>query len=264
MTRTPRWAQIWSILRIAAALLIGAAIIAQASRTIGGAIDARGDVLTTTVNFFSFFTILSNVLSVVVLAWAAIWFWTRGRDTAVDRAAPRGVARLADTASRPEPRVLATLLACATTYMIVTGIVYNLLLRSIALPQGTTVPWSNEVLHVVGPLFLLADLFLAPRRRALPWRAVAEIVVVPLLWVVYTLLRGPLTTSPSTGDPFWYPYPFLNPNNFDNGYGAVAVYVVGIAVVIALAAWLTVGVGRRRGAAEPTTDDDVVAARSAV
>lgn len=233
MTRTPRWAQTWTVLRLIAAGLIAAAILAQASRTIGGAVAAQGDILTTTVNFFSFFTILSNVLSAVVLAWAAIRFWTRGREDA----------------AAPEPRILATLLACATTYMIVTGIVYNVLLRGIALPQGTTVPWSNEVLHVVGPVFLLADLFLGPRRRSLPWRAVAEIVVVPLAWVVYTLVRGPLTTNPVTGQAFWYPYPFLNPNNFDDGYVTVAVYVVGIAVVIALAAWLVVGVGRRRGAA---------------
>lgn len=236
MTRTPRWAAIWTVVRAAAAVLIAAAVIAQASRTIGGMIASGGDVVTTVVNFFSFFTILSNVLSVIVLAWAALWFWTRGRQDA----------------SRPEPRPLAVALACATSYMIVTGIVYNVLLRGIPLPQGTTVPWSNEVLHVVGPIVLFADLFLGPRRRALAWRAVAEVLVLPIVWVVYTLVRGPLTTNPNTGDPFWYPYPFLNPNSFANGYGTVAVYVVGIAVVIALAAWLVVWVGRRRGTAPST------------
>ncbi|WP_243075988.1 Pr6Pr family membrane protein [Microbacterium sp. SS28] len=231
MTRTPAWASIWTAARAVAALLILAAIVAQAQTTIGGAIDGGRDVVTTTVNFFSFFTILSNVISVVVLAWAAVWFWSKGRST-----------------ESPEPRALATVLACATTYMIVTGIVYNLLLRGITLPQGTTVPWSNEVLHVVGPLFLLADLFLGPGRRALPWRAIAEVLVFPIAWVIYTLVRGPLTTSPVTGDGSWYPYPFLNPANFDDGYAGVAVYVVGIAVAIGLAATLVVWVGRRRGA----------------
>lgn len=229
------------------AALIAAAVIAQAARTIGGAVASGGDVLTTAVNFFSFFTILSNVLSVVVLAWAGMWFWTRGTSDPAE----------------PEPRVLATLLACATTYMIVTGIVYNTLLRSIALPQGTTVPWSNEILHVVGPVFLLADLLLGPRRRALPWRGVAEIVVVPLAWVVYTLVRGPLTTNPVSGQPFWYPYPFLNPNSFEDGYVTVAVYVVGIAVVIALAAWLVVGVGRRRAQSAASDREAETAATTA-
>jgi hypothetical protein len=232
MTRTPRWAQSWTVVRAVAAALIAAAVIAQASRTIGGMVDAGGDVFTTVVNFFSFFTILSNVLSVVALGWAAIWFWTRGRSREI-----------------PEPRSLAVALACATSYMIVTGIVYNVLLRGIPLPQGTTVPWANEVLHVVGPIVLLADLFLGPRRRPLPWRAIAEVLVLPVVWVVYTLVRGPLTTNPNTGEPYWYPYPFLNPNSFAQGYATVAVYVVGIAIVIALAAWLVVWVGRRRGMA---------------
>ncbi|WP_345801047.1 Pr6Pr family membrane protein [Microbacterium sp. AZCO] len=230
MTRTPAWARTWALMRAAASLLILAAIVAQAVRTIGGAIDAGRDVATTIVNFFSFFTILSNVVSVVVLAWAAVWFWSRGRRVAA-----------------PEPRALATVLACATTNMLVTGVVYNTLLRGIALPQGTTVPWSNEVLHVVGPIFLAADLFLAPRRRALPWRSIAEVLIFPIVWVVYTLVRGPLTTNPTTGAPFWYPYPFLDPNNFDDGYGTVALYVAGIAIAISLFATLVVWVGRRRG-----------------
>ena len=41
--------------------------------------------------------------------------------------------------------------------MVVTGVVYNLLLRGIVLDQGTTVPWSNEVMHLVGPAFMLLD-----------------------------------------------------------------------------------------------------------
>jgi hypothetical protein len=110
------------------------------------------------------------------------------------------------------------------------------------------VPWSNEVLHVIGPVILLADLFVGPRRRALAWRAIGEIVLVPILWVVYTLVRGPLTTNPATGEAFWYPYPFLNPNLPGSSYGTVAVYVVGIAVVIALAAAFVVWLGRRRAA----------------
>ncbi len=61
-------------------------------------------------------------------------------------------------------------------------------------------------------------------------------------------MRGPLVTNPINGDPFWYPYPFLNPNNFDNGYLGVTAYVVGIAVAILAVGLLVVWVGRRRGA----------------
>lgn len=218
----------YAAVRMAMAALIVAAVIAQAALTVSGAIDASRDVTTTVVNFFSFFTIQSNVVAAVTLALGALWTWARGRR------------------ERVEPRWFAILLACATSYMLVTGVVYNLLLRNVSVAEGLTVPWSNEVLHVFGPLFLLVDLFVAPRRRALPWSTIGIAVIYPIAWVVYTLIRGPLTTAPLTGAPWWYPYPFLDPH-LQGGYGGVAVYIVGIAVAMAAFATLVVCVGRRRG-----------------
>lgn len=228
MLRTPLWSLIWSLLRLGMAAAIVAAIVAQLVQSVSGAIEAGRDVLTIIANFFSFFTILSNTASAVILATAAIWYLSQGRRAKV------------------EPRWLAFLLAAVTTYMIVTGIVYNTLLRGIALEPGSIVAWSNEILHLIGPLFLLLDLFLGPFRRALPWRTVLGIVVFPLLWVAYTLLRAPFIINPGTGDPYWYPYPFLNPNN-PGGWGSVVVYVIVIAAAIIAVALLVVWVGRRRG-----------------
>lgn len=231
MTRAPWWENTWAAVRIVAAGLIAAAVIAQAQVTFSLAAETGRDMTTTVVNFFSFFTILSNVSSVVVLAWASLWLWMRGRDAA----------------GRPavEPTALAVALASVSTYMIVTGIVYNTLLRNIELPQGTTVPWSNEVLHVVGPLVLLLDVFFGPRPRALRWTALWAVVAFPIVWVVYTLVRGPLTVNPVTGAEWWYPYPFLDPA-LQGGYGGVALYVAGIAAVIALVGWFVLWVDRRR------------------
>ena len=191
------------------AAVIATAIVAQLSLSVGRAIENGNDVPTVIANFFSFFTILSNATSAVILVWAALWYFTRG------------------TRARAEPRGLAIALASITTYMIVTGLVYNILLRNIELPQGSEpIPWSNETLHVVAPVFLLLDLFLGPLRRRLNWSAVVAIAVFPIVWAVYTLVRGPLVTSPITGNPYWYPYPFMDPNNFANGYLGVSVYVV--------------------------------------
>lgn len=228
MLRTPLWSLIWSLLRLGMAAAIVAAIVAQLVQSVSGAIEAGRDVLTIIANFFSFFTILSNTASAVILATAAIWYLSQGRRAKV------------------EPRWLAFLLAAVTTYMIVTGIVYNTLLRGIALEPGSIVPWSNEILHLIGPLFLLLDLFVGPFRRALPWRTVLGIVVFPLVWVAYTLLRAPFIINPGTSDPYWYPYPFLNPNN-PGGWGSVLVYVIVIAAAIIAVALLVVWVGRRRG-----------------
>lgn len=221
----------WPFARLAAAALTAAAIIAQLQLTLSNAASAAtpwgSHLPTVATNFLSFFTIQSNLLAAIVLTIAAVWA-LRQKDTAT-----------------PEPAWLATALACASTYMIVTGIVYNLLLRGIPLPQGGTVPWSNEVLHVVVPLFLLADVLFAPRRRALPWSTVLVAAIYPIVWVAYTLLRSELITAPATGDPWWFPYPFLNWHVI--GFGAVSLYIVGIAAAIIGVAALVVLVGRRRG-----------------
>lgn len=220
----------WSVLRIAAAALIAAAVIAQLMRTLENAVAEGFHLPTVTANFFSFFTIESNLFAAIVLVIAAVRTWTVREER--------------------DPAWLAIALAAVSTFMIITGIVYNLLLRGIELPQGQTVPWSNEVLHVIGPLFLLLDVLFAPRRRGLPWATVGIVVMYPIVWAVYTLVRANLITNPGTGDPWWYPYPFLNPH-VQGGYGGVALYIVGIAAAFALVAWGIVAVGRRR---DPLTE----------
>ncbi|WP_425839410.1 Pr6Pr family membrane protein [Microbacterium sp. PA5] len=228
--RSPAFTTTWSILRLVMGLVIVAAVVTQLVASVATTVELGRDLGTVIANFFSFFTILSNVLAASVLLWAGIDARRRDR-TAVESPA------------------LATALACATTAMIITGIVYNLLLRGITLPQGSEpVPWSNEVLHLIGPLFLLLDLLFGPRRRDLPWRSVLVVLAFPLVWVTYTLLRGPLVTNPATGDPWWYPYPFLNPNN-PGGWPSVLVYIAGISIAFVAVGAFTVWIGRRRAAA---------------
>lgn len=220
----------WSALRLLMAAAIAVAVAAQFLKSMGTAAGLGRDAATTAANFFSFFTILSNVSAAVVLAWAALWWVTRGRRS-----------------GGAEPPALGVALACVSTYMIVTGIVYNTLLRGIQLPQGSEpIPWSNEILHLVAPIFLLLDVLLGPARARLPWSRLFVVVAFPLAWVVYTLVRGPLTVNPATGDPWWYPYPFLDPHVQPWGYGGVALYIVGIAILVAAVAWLVLAVGRQR------------------
>ncbi|MBN9176822.1 MAG: Pr6Pr family membrane protein [Microbacterium sp.] len=227
--------RLWSLLRLAVAALIVAAIVAQLIRSTTNSIEKGWPVAPTIIDFFSFFTILSNALAVVVLLIGGILML---RGTGGEGAAGK---------SAVESRGFATVLVCVSTYMIITGIVYNLLLRNIPLPQGATVPWSNEILHVWAPIFLLLDVLLAPRRRALGWSALGAVVVFPLVWLAYTLIRGPLLHDFRTGNAWWYPYPFLNPNVQPWGYGGVALYSIGIAIAIVAVGAFTVWVGRRRG-----------------
>jgi hypothetical protein len=225
--------RVWSIVRLVGAAGILAAVTNQLAVTMGNALSSTtpygSHIPTVAANFLSFFTIESNIWAAVMLIIAAVWsLRTAG-------------------AQDPEPRWIAILLACGSTYMIVTGIVYNLLLRGVALPQGTTVVWANEMLHVVGPLVLLADVLFAPRRRCLGWGVVAITAVFPLAWAVYTLLRANLILAPLTGNPGWYPYPFLDPRLVPGGYLGVAGYIVGIAVAILAVGTGVVWASRKRG-----------------
>lgn len=223
----------WPWVRLAAAALGCAALIRQLvlavtnARTAGT--EAASHLPTVIANFFSYFTVLSNLIAAVALILGAVWMLRHRHDRA------------------PEPIWLSTLFACAATYMIVTGIVYNVLLRSIQI-AGISDPWTNEALHVVIPLVMLADVLLAPHRRSLHYRTVAVIAAFPLVWAVYTLVRADHVTAPSTGNPWWYPYPFLDPH-LQGGYAVVVVYIIGIAAVILTVGAGVIWVGRRRRAA---------------
>lgn len=235
---SPRGMRAWSFVRLLGAALILAAVAHQLIITVTNALEAttpHGSHLPTVLaNFASFFTIESNLSAVVALLLAGLW-------------------GLRAAEGEREPRGLAILLACASTYMITTGIVYNTLLRGIELPQGATVTWANEMMHLIGPLLLLADVLVAPGRGPLRKRTVAVIAAFPVLWAVYTLVRGPLITSPATGLHYWYPYPFLNPNQ-PGGYPLVAVYIAGIAVVVLAIGSGVVWISRRRNRSRATAD----------
>jgi hypothetical protein len=237
---------LWAVLRILMAVSVVAAIVGQLMLSVSVVEGSDRSVALLFWNFFSFFTIDSNTLTVVVLLMGAWFLFTR---------------------TGPDARWFTVLRLVLVTYMTTTGVVYNLLLRGIELPQASTLPWSNEVLHVIAPIFVLLDWILAPGRTPLPyWRSIRVVVIFPIVWVAYTLVRGPFTPNELTGATSWYPYPFLNPNQSANGYLSVAFYVVLIAAIIGLIAagaiWVS-RVGSRRGGrgADAAGDAEVLAAR---
>jgi hypothetical protein len=208
------------------AVAIVAAVIAQFSASLAFWNDRGIDnVGSQSLNFFSFFTVESNIAAAVVLAVGAVLLAVR---------------------PGPDPTAYALTRASVVTYMVVTGVVYNLLLRGIELPQGSTVAWSNEVLHVVAPLYLLIDWVFAPGRSPIAPRKIWVVLVFPLVWTAYTLVRGPFVDDQVYGNAFWYPYPFLNPFTSANGYLSVTFYVILIAVVIGLVAAGVLWISRRR------------------
>lgn len=228
-------------MRIAAVLAriaVGVAIIAAIAAQLGASVEFAGrdgdpDTANVVVNFLSYFTVDSNTLAAGVLLCGAVLLLR----------------------NRPDSRSFAVIRLAVTTYMVITGIVYNLLLRGL-LVQGNVVGWSNEVLHLIGPLYLLLDWLFAPGRRRLASRDALPALIFPAGWLVYTLVRGPFAADPFRPTDYWYPYPFLNPVTSTGGYGTVAVYSLGIAVAVVAVAMGLAWVSRRLPA--PTVAGDAV------
>ena len=212
-----------ALARVLFAALGIAAIVAQLGRSIENWHSTGLSVAFGVTNFFSFFTIDSNVATIVVLLIGAAFAF----------------------AKRDDPHWYLVFRAIVVTYMAVTGVVYNLLLRGVELPQGTTVEWSNEVLHVVACAYIVLDWFIAPGRVALNWRSLRAIVVFPLIWVAYTMIRAPFTVGETLNHKAFYPYPFLDPSLAHEGWFSVGFYIVLIAGVVLGAGAGVVWVSRR-------------------
>ena len=203
------------VLRILLAVLVLAAIVTQITdQLLNNAFDAAG--------YFGFFTIQSSLMNVVVLFVG-------------------GVLALRLPA---EPELLARVRMATLSYAVITGVVYNLLLRNLP-PDGSFVgiSWPNEVLHVWAPTLILLDWLFAPGRPALAWKAIWFALIYPLTWLAYALLRGTFTD--------WWTYPFLNPNE-PGGWLSVLLYIVVIAGVIVGISAAAIGLSRI-GRRDPVT-----------
>lgn len=211
----------WSVFRALAALTIAFTLVYLFAHDLSY-VQAADDppaahVPTYVANFFSYFTIESNIFAALYLGAAALWGLTRGR---------RG--------ARPS-RALAIFQVLAACCMLLTGVVYNVLLRGDDTAGGVApyVEWTSELMHVVAPLVLLIDVLIAPRPRRIPWAALLVPIGYAIAYVAYTLMRAPFIVSPVGGAPSWYPYPFFNPA-VQGGWGGVLTYIgvmsVGFAV----------------------------------
>jgi hypothetical protein len=164
------------------------------------------------VNFFGYFTNLSNIFASVVFTIGAIYL-LQGRVPTPTDDLVRGAAVVA---------------------MAVVGIVFSVLLQDTDL--GTLLPWVNFVVHYVMPVVVVADWLYQPPKSAITLRQVGFWLIYPLLYVIYTLIRGAITG--------FYPYPFLNPDTV-GGYGGVTLYCIGIFVLFLLVGWALIALGNR-------------------
>jgi hypothetical protein len=168
-----------------------------------------GQMLGTVITFFSFFTILINILVALVLTVAGLrpgrgqWF------------------------HRPSVQ------AGTAVYIAIVGCSYQLLLRHLWNPQGAQ--WLADILlHSVIPLvYILYWLLFAPR-TGLRWKDALAWLVCPAVYFVYVLARGALIGI--------YPYPFVDVTAL--GYAGVFVSAGIFLLVFLGTGLLIVAVGR--------------------
>ena len=158
------------------------------------------------VNMVFFFTIESNIILMVTCALLALRLTGWGATFAAFRTA-------------------------GLLGIVLTGIVYHAVLKDLVDLHG----WAavcDYILHTADPVLAAVGwLVFGPRGYAYR-RAVLLATLFPLLYIVVTLVRGPVVS--------WYPYPFVDV--ITHGYPTVAFNCVLVAVlffaVAGAASWL--------------------------
>ncbi|MDQ2660916.1 MAG: Pr6Pr family membrane protein [Actinomycetota bacterium] len=171
-----------------------------------------------TANFFSYFTIQSAVMAVVVLLVAGAFALLTPRD----------------------PAWLGVVRTIVTVYVLVSGIVFGLIVAQASTRDyRVDVPWSDTLLHFVVPALAViawaTDSVTAVNARV-PWSTVGWVLVYPSIWLAYTLVRG--------ADVGWYPYFFLDEAQVDGPVG-VALYCTLVLVIFLVLTAALVAVNRR-------------------
>jgi hypothetical protein len=195
---------------LAAIGLLVTLVIQIADRVVNNAFDPW--------EYFSYFTIETSLMNIVVFAVGGVLALRMPRDTAL----------------------FTTVRMATLTYAIITAGVYNVLLRNVHHDGFQGLGWPNEVIHVWIPLLIVLDWLISPGRPALSWRTLRIVMIYPLAWLAYSLLRGAVSNG-------IYPYPFLDPETA--GWGSVIAYIVALSCVLVGLAALAVLYSRRVGSA---------------
>lgn len=138
--------------------------------------------------FFSYFTVLSNILATFVFLYFGLGL--------------------------KKNNLINKLYGPSVLYMTITGVIFWTILRNHHLVA--TVPWITMVMHGVMPIIVFLGWILFRPKIKLDYKDALVWQIFPLLFVIYTLIRGPFA--------HWYPYFFLNPEKA-GGYTGVSLYV---------------------------------------
>lgn len=212
--RGGRAALIW---RSLFALVGWGALGLQYGLMLGGNPDQGAAELT--LNFLSFFTILTNVLVAAALTLTVVGAGTRLGRWAGSEGVRAGV----------------------TLYAVVVGLVYHFLLHATWNPQGWALI-ANVLLHYVMPAAMLLDWLLFTAKGRLRWIDAPKWLAFPLIYGGWTLVHGYAAD--------WWPYWFTDVSAL--GLGKAALYFAGLLVFFLTAGLVVVAIDRTLGRRDRT------------
>lgn len=167
------------IYRAIAAIIVWFALGLQLFLIINKALNNQISLLSETIRFISYFTILTNILVALCLTCPLISPSSRMSKYFSRSFVQGGIA----------------------VYITIVGITYSLLLRNLWKPEGWQLV-ADRLLHDVMPVvFVLFWLIFVPKGN-LKWSHAFSWLAYPAIYLAYVLLRGTVIDE--------YPYPFID------------------------------------------------------
>ncbi len=163
----------------------------------------------TTIKFFSFFTILTNLI-VAIYFTSLLFIKNKG-------------SKLTGKSG--------TLTAIAV-YITIVGLVYQVVLRHIWQPKGLQLI-VDELLHSVIPVLVIIFWYLYEITRPIKYSQILIWAFYPLLYLVYILIRGNFSGS--------YPYPFIDVANLGLTKALINAGVLMLLFIIISALFIFIG-----------------------
>ncbi|MBI5371523.1 MAG: Pr6Pr family membrane protein [Sphingobacteriales bacterium] len=173
--------------------------------------NRRASVCETIIRFFSFFTILTNLL--VAIYFTFILFKIKGRIPAI--------------LNKPGA------LTAITVYITTVGLVYQVILRHTWQPAGLQLI-VDELLHTVMPVLVIIYWYLYENKSSATYRQIPMWLLYPLIYVTYILVRGSFSG--------FYPYPFVDAGNL--GLSKVIINIVVLMALFVVLSAIYIRVGR--------------------
>ncbi len=164
----------------------------------------------TIIRYFSFFTILTNLL--VALCFTSILF--------------NPESRLGIFFSKPKTQTAITI------YITIVGIIYNLILRFLWKPEGLQFV-VDELLHTIIPIMCIVFWIIYVAKSTLKWKDVFPWLIYPLVYIIFILIRGAVSG--------FYPYPFINVNEIGYHKAVINSGIIALSFLILSLLFIMIG-----------------------